>query len=179
MDAIENSRWLVGSIQIFSNANSCVKKEYVNQLIGNDINYDGGYGEDGDFGISLLKIGVPALHNPFSTNLHLKPMSGGYRFWGSQAKIIGKKRKKQPWELDTPVKWIRPVPSPTLMYQFCKQFNENQVNEFKHKYFFLFLVTGSKWFFILRLFKIPYKILQFNRSMFYAKNLMKLGVRTH
>lgn len=178
LDAIENKRWLVGSIQMFSNANSCVKKEFVNQLVGNDINYDGGYGEDGDFGISLLKLGVPVLHNPFSTNLHLKPSSGGYRFWGSQAKIIGKKRKKQPWELDTPVKWIRPIPSPTLMYQFHKQFNDKQVNEYKHKYFFLFLFTGSKRLFLLRLLKIPYKILQYKKSLFYAKKLLQLGVRT-
>ena len=54
---------------MFSNANSCVKKEYVDLLVGNDINYDGGYGEDGDFGISLLKLGIPVLHNPFSANL--------------------------------------------------------------------------------------------------------------
>jgi len=178
LDAIKKKRWLVGSIQMFSNANSCVKKVYVDQLVGNDINYDGGYGEDGDFGISLLKLGVPVLHNPFSANLHLKPSSGGYRFWGSQAKILGKKRKKQPWELDTPVKWIRPVPSPTLMYQFCKQFSPEQLTEFKHKYFFLFLMNGSKLTFIFRLLKVPFKLLQFQKSLFYAKKLIKLGVRT-
>ena len=147
-------------------------------LVGNDINYDGGYGEDGDFGISLLKSGAPVLHNPFSTNLHLKPMSGGYRFWGSQAKIIGKKRKKQPWELDTPVKWIRPVPSPTLMYQFYKHYTPAQITEYKSKYFFLFLTTGSNLTFIIRLLRVPYKLLQFERSVFYAKKLIDLGVRT-
>ncbi|WP_309640356.1 glycosyltransferase [Flavobacterium sp.] len=178
LDAIEKSRWFVGSTQMFSNANSCVKRAYVNQVGGNDINYDGGYGEDGDFGIALLKLGIPVLHNPFATNLHLKPMSGGYRFWGSQAKILGKKRKQQPWELDTPVKWIRPVPSPTLMYQFCKHFTPKQVKEFKHKYFFLFLVNGSKWTFIYRVLRIPYKRLQFKKSQFYAKKLLQLGVRT-
>ena len=178
LKAIDTTRWLAGSIQMFSNANSCVRKEYVDQLVGNDINYDGGYGEDGDFGISLLKLGVPVLHNPFSTNLHLKPSSGGYRFWGSQAKILGKKRKQQPWELDTPVKWIRPVPSPTLMYQFCKQFSPEQLTEFKHKYFFLFLMNGSKLTFIFRLLKIPFRLLQFEKSLFYARKLIKLGVRT-
>jgi len=176
--ALDERRWFAGSTQMFSNANSCVKKEYVDRLVGNDINYDGGYGEDGDFGISLVKLGIPVLHNPFSVNLHLKPPSGGYRFWGTQAKIMGKKRKTQPWELDSPVKWIRPVPSPTLMYQFHKQFTPQQINEFRHKYFFLFLFKGPKASFILRLLHVPYKQLQFNRSIFYAKKLLALGVRT-
>lgn len=178
LQAMDSRRWFSGSVQFFSNANSCVKKEHVDRLVGNDINYDGGYGEDGDFGIALLKLGVPVLHNPFSTNLHLKPPSGGYRFWGSQAKILGKKRKRQPWELDSPVKWIRPVPSPTLMYQFYKHFTPQQVTEYKHKYFFLFLVGGSKWTFIFRLLRVPFKLLQFRKSVFYAKNLLALGVRT-
>lgn len=177
LDEMGDRRWLVGSTQIFSNANSCVKKEYVDLLEGNDVNYDGGYGEDGDFGISLLKLGVPVLHNPFSANLHLKPVSGGYRFWGTQAKIMGKKRKAQPWELDTPVKWVRPVPSPTLMYQFHKQFTLDQVKEYRKKYFLLYLFKESKISFLWRLIKLPYKNLQFNKSVFYAKKLKELGVR--
>jgi glycosyltransferase involved in cell wall biosynthesis len=175
---VEANRWHVGSVQMFSNANSCVKREYVERLVGNDINYDGGYGEDGDFGISLLKLGVPVLHNPFSVNLHLKPPNGGYRFWGSQAKVMGKKRKTQPWELDTPVKWIRPVPSPTVMYQFHKQFNKEQIEEYRSRYFFSFLFQGPKLTFLLRLIRIPYKQLQFNKSIIYAKKLVDLGVRT-
>lgn len=179
LDDLGERRWFAGSTQMFSNANSCVKKIHVDQLVGNDINYDGGYGEDGDFGLSLIKLGIPVLHNPFSANLHLKPPAGGYRFWGTQAKIMGKKRKTQPWELDTPVKWIRPVPSPTLMYQFHKQFTPQQVTEFRHKYFFLFLFKGGpKWSFPLRLLKIPFRQLQFNKSVFYAKKLIALGVRT-
>lgn len=178
LDALGDTRWVAGSTQMFSNANSCVRKIHVDRLVGNDINYDGGYGEDGDFGLSLIKLGIPVLHNPFSTNLHLKPPAGGYRFWGTQAKTMGKKRKTQPWELDTPVKWILPVPSPTLMYQFHKQFTPQQITEFRHKYFFLFLFKGPKASFILRLLRVPYKQLQFNRSIFYAKKLMALGVRT-
>lgn len=167
----------VGVAQQFSNANSCVKREWVNQLIGNDINFDGGYGEDNDFGLSLTKKGVVVLNNPFSVNLHLKPPSGGYRFWGEQAGIIGKKRKKQPWELDTPVKWVRPVPSPTIMYGILKHFTPQQLKEYKHKYFFLYLFKKSKTTLPLRLLNLPYKLLQFRRSVFYAKNLMQLGVR--
>lgn len=172
------NRYTVGAAQFFNNANNCVKRKVVSQLVGNDINYDGGYGEDNDFGLSITKIGVTVLQNPFSNSLHLKPPVGGYRFWGSQAKIIGKKRKKQPWELDHPVKWLKPIPSPTIMYYFYKHFGADLVNEYRHKYFFLYLFTGSKWSFFWRLLRMPYRQLQFNKSIFYAKNLMKLGKRT-
>ena len=178
LDNYDSGRYLSGVAQIYNNANNCVKKEYVDALVGNDVNYDGGYGEDIDYGFDLLKIGVIVLQNPYSTNLHLKPPVGGYRFWGNQAKITGKKRKKQSWELDTPVKWIRPIPSPTLMYYYYKQFGKDIVNEYRHKYFFLFLFKGSKLSMPMRFLKMPYRQLQFNRSIFYAKKLIKLGKRT-
>ncbi len=172
------TRWIVGASENFSNANSCVKREHVTTLVGNDINYDGGYGEDSDFGISLTKIGVAVLFNPFSANLHLKPPLGGYRFWGSQAKVLGKKRKTQPWELDTPVKRIRPVPSPTIMYQIHKQFTPQQLVEYKHRYFVMYFVKGNKWEIPLKLVRLPLKLMQFNKSVFYAKKLIQLGKRT-
>lgn len=170
-------RFLSGATQSFNNANNCVKREFVNKLVGNDINFDGGYGEDNDFGMSMAKIGVIVLQNPFSTNLHLKPTSGGYRFWGAQAKIIGKKRKVQPWELDRPVKWIRPIPSPTIMYGIIKHFTPQQTLEYKYKHFFLYLFKGSKIGFIYRLLRIPYKNIQFKKSVFYAQKLINLGIR--
>lgn len=178
LEKLGDKRWVVGCAQIFSNANSCVKSKYVKQLVGNDINFDGGYGEDSDFGLSLSKIGVVVLHNPFSVNLHLKPPIGGYRFWGGQAKIIGKKRKRQPWELDSPVKWIMPVPSPTVMYGMIKHFTPQQVIEYKQKHFFLYLFKGSKMTFFYRLLRMPYKNIQFKKSLFYAKKLLALGKRT-
>lgn len=171
------NKFLAGNAQSFSNANSCVKKEFVDQLVGNDINFDGGYGEDSDFGMSLTKIGVTVMHNPFSTNLHLKPPSGGYRFWGNQAKIMGKKRKVQPWELDNPVKWVRPVPSPTIMYGILKHYSTQQVHEYKYKHFLFYLLKGSKIGILYRLFLFPYKNLQFKKSIFYATKLLSLGIR--
>lgn len=178
LDYFGQKRYLAGAAPHINNANACVKRKYVNEIVGNDINFDGGYGEDNDFGLSLTKIGVVVLQNPFSTNLHLKPPIGGYRFWGNQAKVVGKKRKTQPWELDTPVKWIRPVPSPTIMYYFYKHFGPELVKEYRHKYFFLHLFKEPKRTLILRLIKLPYKQLQFNKSAFYAKKLMALGKRT-
>ncbi len=177
LNAMGAQRWFVGAAHNFSNANSCVRRDYVNQLKGNDINYDGGYGEDSDFGLSLVKQGATVLYNPFSANLHLKPPTGGYRWWGAQAKIMGKKRKQQPWELDRPVKWIRPVPSPTIMYQFYKHYTDRQRTEYKYKYIFLYLFKKNKWTLPLRILNIPFRLLQFKKSQFYAKKLMKLGVR--
>jgi glycosyltransferase involved in cell wall biosynthesis len=174
---LNRSQLIAGSTQMFSNANSCVKREFVNQLVGNDINFDGGYGEDSDFGMSLSKIGVTVLANPFSANLHLKPPSGGYRFWGTQAKIIGKKRKSQPWELDIPVKLIRPVPSPTIMYGIIKHYKPEQLIEYKYKHFIYYLFRGSKLTFLYRLLRLPYKNFQFKKSIFYAQKLMNLGIR--
>ncbi|MTH17557.1 glycosyltransferase family 2 protein [Flavobacterium sp. LC2016-01] len=177
LERINENRWKAGVSSSFSNANSCVKTEYVRKLIGNDVNFDGGYGEDSDFGLSLLKLGQVVLYNSFSPNLHLKPPVGGYRFWGSQAKILGKKRKIQPWELDNPVKLVRPVPSPTVMYGIVKHFKAQQVLEYKYKYFFLYLFKGSKRGFLYRFLRIPYKNLQFKKSLFYAKKLNNLGIR--
>lgn len=177
IERLEDYRLKVAVSHNFNNANSCVRKDLVNKLVGNDINYDGGYGEDADFGLSLFKIGVPVLYNPFSRNLHLKPPAGGYRFWGSQAKILGKKRKKQPWELDSPVKYIRPVPSPTKMYQFLKHFSSRQNKEYKYKYILFYITKKSKLTAIFRIFNIPIKLLQFYKSRFYASRLLSLGTR--
>lgn len=169
------NRWKSGATASFSNANSCVKREWITKLVGNDVNFDGGYGEDSDFGLRLIINGVVVMHNPFSVNLHLKPGIGGYRWWGSQAKIVGKKRKKQPWELDIPVGWLRPAPSPTVLYGIYKHFPLHQVMEYKKKYFFLYLFKGSKFGIILRFLKLPYRLLQFEKAQFYAKRLNEIG----
>lgn len=174
---IKKSPLKAGAAMSFSNANSCVSSALVKTLKGNDINFDGGYGEDTDFGLRLLKSGAILMQNPYSPILHLKPPSGGYRHWGLQASLIGKNRKKQAWELDHPVKFIKPVPSPTIVYGIMKHYSDTQVKEYRSKYFFLYLFKGKKSGLFSRIFKFPYKYLQFNRSLFYAKNLIKLGAR--
>ena len=178
LKAMGDARWKVGAAQSFSNANSCVSRRVVNLLAGNDINYDGGYGEDSDFGLSITKLGVTVLQNPFSVNLHLKPPVGGYRFWGQQAGIKGKKRKQQPWELETPVKWIIPKPSPTIMYQLFKHFDERQRKEYMIKYFVFYFTKAKPIELPIRIMKFPMRVLQFNKSVFYAKKLIALGKRT-
>ena len=174
---LDEHRKRVSVSQNFNNANSCVRKDFVNQLVGNDINFDGGYGEDADFGQRLFKTGITVMYNPFSINLHLKPPSGGYRFWGMQAKILGKNRKQQPWELGIPVKYIRPVPSPTKMYQFLKHFTERQNIEFKYKYMLFYLTKNRKSTFVFRITNLPYKLMQFRKSKYYAKRLINIGPR--
>jgi GT2 family glycosyltransferase len=171
-------RYTSGVSLFFNNANNCVKREYVNKLVGNDINYDGGYGEDSDFGLSLIKLGITVLQNPFAANLHLKPATGGYRFWGNQASIIGKNRKKQPWELDIPVKWIRPLPSPTVIYFYLKHFDPKLLSEYRSKYMVSYLFKDSIWLLPIRFIKLPLRQLQFNKAIFYADKLVQLGKRT-
>ena len=174
---IDDERWRVGVSPMFSNANSCVRKDVIQELIGNDVNFDGGYGEDADFGLSILKKGHILLHNPFSPNLHLKPPVGGYRWWGIEAKKKGKQRKVQPWELNNPVKKIVPVPSPTVTYGILKHFTEEQVQEWRIKHFFLFLFKSNPKKLPIKLLKLPYKQLQFSKSLEYAKALINLGVK--
>ena len=177
LSILKDHRWKVGVAHLFSNANSCVKRSIVKKLVGNDINFDGGYGEDADFGLRILKLGEVLLNNPFSPNLHLKPSIGGYRFWGNQSKILGKNRKVQPWELDKPVKHIRPVPSPTVTYKFLKHFTSSQIKEWRWKHFFIYTFKKGKKGFIFNLLKLPYKQLQFSKSLRYAKRLMEKGER--
>ncbi|MDB2462800.1 glycosyltransferase, partial [Algibacter sp.] len=150
LSKLKDSRRKVGVAHLFSNANSCVKRTVVEKLVGNDVNFDGGYGEDADFGLRILKLGEILINNPFSPNLHLKPTVGGYRFWGNQSRILGKKRKSQPWELGKPVKYIRPVPSPTVTYKFLKHFTPWQIKEWRWKHFFIYLFKREKKGIILR-----------------------------
>ena len=177
LEDLGEKRWKGGVSQAFSNANSIVKRSLVEELIGNDVNFDGGYGEDSDFGLRILKSGHVVMYNPFSPNLHLKPPQGGYRFWGQQSKITGKKRKKQPWELDKPVKFVTPVPSPTITYGILKHYKKEQRKEWRKKHFFIYLFKKDKKSLPIRLLKLPYKQYQFSKSLKYAKRLMALGPR--
>ncbi|WP_372744865.1 glycosyltransferase family 2 protein [Lutibacter sp.] len=177
LNKLGDKRWFVGVARAFSNANSCVKRAWIDKIGYNDVNFDGGYGEDSDFGIRLIKNGALVLQNPFSANLHLKPPTGGYRWWGSQASIIGKKRKQQPWELDNPVKYIKPVPSPTITYGILKHFKPHQVAEWRKKHFFIYLLKAPLKVMLLRFLIYPYKQIQFSKSIQYAKGLINLGER--
>lgn len=173
LDQIENKRWKSGVSFNYSNANSCVSREVLNKIIENDVNFDGGYGEDSDFGLRILKEGFVLLHNPFSANLHLKPAQGGYRFWGNQAK----KRKTMPWEGDFPVKNIIPVPSPTISYFNLKHYDSKARKEYKIKHFLLYLSSGSLVDRFLKVVTLPKKLMQFNKSIFYAEKLKERSMK--
>jgi len=80
--------------------------------------------------------------------------------------------------LDTPVKWITPKPSPTIMYQLHKHFTKRQRLEYKMKYFVYYFSRAKLVQLPLRLLKLPMRLIQFNKSEFYAKKLMALGKRT-
>jgi hypothetical protein len=64
------------------------------------------------------------------------------------------------------------------MYGIVKHFSPQQVIEYKQKHFFLYLFKGAKSSFLYRFIRLPYKNIQFNKSLFYAKKLVALGKRT-
>ncbi len=175
--ALTKDRFRVGVSQSFNNANSCVKKEWIDKIGFNDINFDGGYGEDSDYGIRLVKAGATVLYNPYSVNLHLKPPQGGYRFWGAQSKVKGKARKKQPWELDRPVGDILPVPSPTISYFNVKHHTPEQVEEYRHILMFKKATKRGFGGFLNVLRNKKYMDKQFDESLIYANALKDLGER--
>jgi glycosyltransferase involved in cell wall biosynthesis len=177
MDYFLLNALLPGISNNFNNANSCISRKVLQLVPGNDVNYDGGYGEDSDFGLSLVKKGYLLLHNPYSVNLHLKPPVGGYRFWGAQSKVTGKKRKRQPWEINRTVGWIRPVPSPTIMYYAIKHFGNKTVKEYKIKNIFDYLTSCKWWITPVRLFLLPKRLMQLNQTVKFAKDLNSIGFR--
>jgi len=177
LEVLGQERWKSGVSYMFSNANSCVHRSVIEVLEGNDINYDGGYGEDSDFGFSIFKAGMLVLHNPYAVNLHLKPPIGGYRFWGKEAAKKGKARKKQPWELDRPVTGLPPIPSPTIMYFNLKHFPKEQVKEYQWKYFFMYFFKNRSQSFFKKILQFPKRLIQYRKSVFYAQQLLTLGKR--
>lgn len=134
--ALELREGPVGVESKFNNANGCVRREWVECCIGNDANFDGGYGEDGDFGQCLREKGAVILHNPYSANLHLKPARGGFRWWGER----GRGAERLPWEIVRRCGWLRPRPSPTIVYGLMKHYAREQVREW-----FLLYVLRSWW----------------------------------
>lgn len=165
----------------FSNANSCVRREWVEKCIGNDVNFDGGYGEDSDFGQRLAKKGAVVLHNPYSANLHLKPPAGGFRLWGQRAA----QRRRLPWEFNRRTGWIKPKPSPTIVYGLLKHYTPVQVRE----WFLLYVLRGwwprylkpheSSWKRALllgfRVLKTPLVLLRIRVACRFARDLWQRG----
>lgn len=163
----------------FSNANSCVRREWVEKCVGNDVNFDGGYGEDSDFGNRLAKAGAVVLHNPYSANLHLKPPSGGFRLWRTT------RSRRLPWELSRRVGWIAPKPSPTIVYGLLKHHTPDQIREWLLLYVLRgwwprFLKPGEpSWkralLALFRILKTPLVLLRIRASLRFANDLCRRG----
>ncbi len=171
------NRWLSGVSMYMSNSNAIVARQKVLDCIGNDLNYEGGYGEDNDFGLMLIKSGTLLLHNPHALLLHLKPPVGGYRTWGQQAKVTGTARKQLPWELGEPVKRIKPLPAPTVMYYYLKHFDARVVREYRFKAAFNRIFNNGLTKIPLRLLQEPLRQLQYKRAVFYAQRLRDRGAK--
>ncbi|MBI5629274.1 MAG: glycosyltransferase [Elusimicrobia bacterium] len=180
-------RGAAGAAATFNNANSCVRREWVLRCAGNDVNFDGGYGEDQDFGHCLVEKGAVLLRNPRSADLHLKPAAGGFRWWQGQLELKGKARRRQPWELERQVGWISPRPSPTIMYGFLKHYTHEQLREW------LYIYLARSWWpsyakpgesfavrclmLVPRLLATPWVLLRIRESMRFAQALKARGPR--
>jgi hypothetical protein len=68
-------------------------REFVKISWSNDVNFDGGYGEDSDFWNVVKQNRINSLTNPFSANLHLKPPAG-YRFGEPRLNCLVKKENR-------------------------------------------------------------------------------------
>ena len=83
----------------FGTSCSFVKAEHLKNLRF-DKAFEGGFGEDVDYGLQLRNKGVDVLYTPFLQLKHLKAPVGGFR-----------KKYEFPWENEK----IKPKPSPTIM----------------------------------------------------------------
>ncbi|WP_031427747.1 glycosyltransferase family 2 protein [Flavimarina sp. Hel_I_48] len=88
-----------------------------------DLAFEGGFGEDADFGMQLRNNGVDILYNPFLKLRHLKAPVGGFRY-----------QKKQPWDDEK----VQPKPAPTVMVYQLKHATPLQRLGFKTVLFLKF-----------------------------------------
>lgn len=164
----------VGVSGTFSNGNACVRATWLKVVHGNDMNYEGGYGEDSDYGHALARRGAVVLLNPFAAILHLKPPTGGYRWWGLQRNHRG--RGSQPsWAKGQKAGFISPRPSPTIVYGVLKNYSEQAIREWEWKYLLMSVMTGPKHGVFQRLLVLPYRMLQLRKAKFFARMLTQRG----
>ena len=90
--------------------------------------FEGGYGEDADFGIQLRDEGCDIIYHPDLQILHLKAPGGGFR-----------EKDRPQWELKQPA----PKPSPTLMAFSLLHFSEEQLRGYKTSLFIKFYPRQS------------------------------------
>ena len=93
-----------------------------------DLAFEGGFGEDADFGMQLRNKGVDILYNPFLKLTHLKAPVGGFRH-----------KFKNPWDDEK----FPPKPSPTVMVYQLKHASQIQRCGFKTLLFLKFFRRQS------------------------------------
>ena len=106
----------------FGSGCSFVKAEHLKK-VRFDMAFEGGFGEDMDFGMQLRNKGVDVLYNPFLKLTHLKAPVGGFR-----------SENLFPWENEE----IQPKPSPTIMALHLKHDADYQLLGYKTVLFLKF-----------------------------------------
>lgn len=108
----------------FGSGTSVVKSKYAKKCQFS-LAFEGGYGEDADYGMQLRNVGCDIIYHPEIKMLHLKAPSGGFR------EIINKDQKLR----DTKKK---PKPAPTIMALALRHFTPQQRKGFKVSLFLKF-----------------------------------------
>jgi glycosyltransferase involved in cell wall biosynthesis len=93
-----------------------------------DLAFEGGFGEDSDFGMQLRNKGVDILYNPFLKLTHLKAPVGGFRH-----------KVKRAWDDEK----FPPKPAPTVMVYQLKHASQVQRCGFKTILFLKFFFRQS------------------------------------
>jgi glycosyltransferase involved in cell wall biosynthesis len=135
----------------FGSGCSIVQKKYA-AAVRFDMGMEFGFGEDSDYGIALRRIGCNVGYIASDPILHLKAPIGGFR------------TKFVPVWHDEP---LPPKPSPTIMYNYLKNYSAYQLNGYQ-----LFLISNRivrerNW-------QINRMLKQWNISVKWGKYLQKV-----
>lgn len=103
----------------FASGASLVSSRVLAKVDGFDVCFEGGYGEDYEFGLRLRLAGAEILYAPGEPVLHLKAPVGGFRT-----------RMKLPWSEDL----VPPRPAPTVLYSRRKHHTEPMRNGYRLYY---------------------------------------------
>lgn len=104
---------------IFGTGNTILKRQSIEDIYFRN-EFEHGYGEDFDFGVTLRNLGYDVIFCPELSISHLKAPHGGFRT-----------KFRHPWDKES----IKPKPSPTVMLAIKMHKTDEQLKSYKYRYF--------------------------------------------
>lgn len=139
---------------LFASGVSLLSRQSSLSVSGFDLQLDGGFGEDYEYGVRLRLAGSNILYTNQHSVLHLKAPIGG-----------GRVTYPHPWHKDPAVS---PKPSPTVMYSRQKHHTLQMEQGYRLYYWSNYFATFQ---IIKRLKKLPFRVRQWRQSQRWAKFL--------